>query len=333
MLRALLERWVLVTCLFLLAACHYRSDELPATATVRSASVIAHPAPLAALDSADPALSANKRLVFDLWRSIVNAGHVEMADHMLAEHYIQHSPVLPTGREAFKTIFSAVPRRDIPLLVEPPLVHSVAEGDLVVMSLLESIAAANGVPAYTTTHFNLFRIEDGRLAEHWHSVQTPPGPAVPLPSQGGPQPVTGATDRAQIALLGSPDAGLAANKRLVYDMWREVVDAGQVKLADRYIDSGFMERSAAAAGGEDFNARHSRPARPVEPAIGAPVVAVVAEGDLVVLVTMREHPHPVRNGLTYTTTWFDMFRIVDGRIIEHWDPALPGSAGAGSFRP
>ncbi len=25
---------------------------------------------------------------------------------------------------------------------------------------------------------------------------------------------------------------------------------------------------------------------------------------------------------TYTTTWFDVFRIKDGKIAEHWDPAL-----------
>ena len=324
---------LVVVTVLALAACDHRSNEPPATPTVRSGSVIAHPAPLAALESADPGLAANKRLVFDLWRSIVNAGHIEMADRLLAEHYIQHSPVLPTGREAFKKIFSVVPRRDIPVLVEPPLVQSVAEGNLVVMSLLESIPAANGVPAYTSTHFNLFRIEDGRLAEHWHSVQTPPGPDVPLPSEGGPQPVTGATGRAQLALLGSADARLAANKRLVHDMWREVVDAGQAKRADHYIDASFIERSAAAVGREGFNARYSRPARQIEPAMDAPVVAVVAERDLVVLVTMRDHPHPVRKGLTYTTTWFDMFRIVDGRIVEHWDPALPVSAGAGGFRP
>jgi predicted SnoaL-like aldol condensation-catalyzing enzyme len=51
----------------------------------------------------------------------------------------------------------------------------------------------------------------------------------------------------------------------------------------------------------------------------APVVAVVAESDLVALVTMQEHPHPARAGRTYTTTWFDLFRIVDGRLAEHWD--------------
>jgi predicted SnoaL-like aldol condensation-catalyzing enzyme len=318
------------------AACDPRPSDPPVAASGESrvAAVIAHPAPLAALEGTNATLAANKRLVFDLWRGIVNAGHIEMADHMLAEHYIQHSPVLPTGREAFKQIFSVVPRRDIPVLVEPPLVQIVAEGDLVVMSLLELIPAANGQPAYTTTHFNLFRVENGRLAEHWHSVQAPPGPDVLLPEEGGPQPVTGATGQAQRALLASADPRLAQNKQLVFDMWREVVDAGHQELASRYLDASFVERSpAGAAGREGFSARYSRPAGPIEPAIGLPVVALVAERDLVVLVTMREHPHPVRTGMTYTTTWFDMFRVVDGRILEHWDPALRGSVGAGDVRP
>ncbi len=328
-----------VPCLLLalaFAACDPRATDPPVAASGESrvAAVIAHPAPLAALESADASLAANKQLVFDLWRSIVNAGHIEMADQMLAEHYIQHSPVLPTGREAFKQIFSVVPRRDVPALVEPPLVQIVAEGDLVVMSLLELIPAANGQPAYTTTHFNLFRVESGRLAEHWHSVQTPPGPDVPLPEEGGPQLVTGATGPAQLALLGSADPRLAQNKQRVFDMWREVVDAGHQELASRYLDASFVERSpAGAAGREGFSARFSRPVGPVEAAIDLPVVALVAERDLVVLVTMREHPHPVRKGMTYTTTWFDMFRVVDGRIVEHWDPAQRGTVGAGDVRP
>ncbi len=76
--------------------------------------ITAHPAPLSALDSPDAALAANKRAVFDMWRSIVNAGHVEVADDLLTEGYVQHSPVLRTGRKAFKEIFSVVPRREIP---------------------------------------------------------------------------------------------------------------------------------------------------------------------------------------------------------------------------
>lgn len=281
----------------------------------------AHPDPLAALSSPDATLAANKRLAFDMWRSIVNAGHIELADQMLAEGYIQHSPVLPTGRAAFKQIFSVVPRREIPELVAPPLVHSVAEGDLVVMALAETVPAREGVPGHVTTHFNLFRVDNGRLAEHWHSVQAEPGPDVPAPGQGGPQPVTGVTGAAQLELLESPDPALAANKRLVFDMWRELVDAARPDAPGRYLGPVFTEHSAGTGAGHAPFGDHGRARTPaaVHPAIGAPLVAVVAERDLVVLVTMREHSHPSRAGATYTTTWFDMFRMVEGRIVEHWD--------------
>jgi predicted SnoaL-like aldol condensation-catalyzing enzyme len=307
-----LKRLLAILCTALAAA---------ATDVAHAADVEAHPDPLSALMSPDPSLAANKRLVFDMWRSVVDAGHIEAADHMLAEGYIQHSPVLRTGRKAFKEIFSAVPRRDIPALVEPPLVASIAEGDLVVMSLLERIPARQGSPAYTTTHFNLFRVENGRLAEHWHSVQTAPGPEVPLPEEGGPQPVRGAAGAAQQPLLDALTPRLRKNKRLVFDLWREAVEAGHAQFAERHVAADFIERSPIASSGlAGFKAYFpARPERPVEAWIRAPVVAMVAEGDLVALVTMEEHPHPGRAGRTYTTTRFNMFRIVDDRVVEHWD--------------
>lgn len=301
-----------------------------ATPLARAADVVAHPDPLAALKSADATLAANKGAVFDMWRSIVDAGHTEAADDLLTEGYVQHSPVLRTGRKAFKEIFSVVPRREIPDLVEPPLVASIAEGNLVVMALLERMPARDGVDAYTTTHFNLFRIEGGRLAEHWHSVQTAPGPDVPLPEDGGPQPVKGVTGEAQLALLESADPRLASNKRLVFDVWREIVDAGHEELAERYLAASFVEHNPNRASGlEGFKAYlSSHPDAQVERFIRAPVVAIVAEGDLVALVTMQEHPHPSRPGNTYTTTWFDMFRVVDGHLVEHWDAAAKTAAPA-----
>ena len=57
------------------------------------------------------------------------------------------------------------------------------------------------------------------------------------------------------------------------------------------------------------------------------VVSVVAEGDLVMVATVRELPHPTTPSKTYTTTWFDMWRIQEGKADEHWDGAtLPPAA-------
>ena len=38
-------------------------------------------------------------------------------------------------------------------------------------------------------------------------------------------------------------------------------------------------------------------------------------------VRVREHDDPAKPGQKYSTTWFDMFRIEDGKIAEHWDVA------------
>ena len=312
----------------LLTACNAETDleeGEAATATVveyAPVDVAAAPDALALLEDEDPQLAANKRLVFDMWRSVVNAGHVELADEMLQEDYIQHSPVLPTGRAAFKQIFSVIPRTEIPELVTPPLVAMVAEGDLVVMALLEELGGEDGIDPHTSTHFNLFRVEDGRLAEHWHSVAEAPGENVLPPDQGGPQPVTGLEGAAQRDLLAAKDEALAANKRLVFDALRDLYDRGDDALAQRYLAADFVEHDP-----NGFAARER--AGDGEENLALPLVAMVADDDLVVAVMARTMPHPLREGATYNTTRFEMFRIEDGHIAEHWNGAArPGGQKA-----
>ena len=302
----------------------------PAAAAVfgEAVRVTGHPDPLSLLDHGDPELARNKRLVFDFWRSIVNAGQVELADTMQQEHYIQHSPVLPTGREAFKQIFSVVPRLDpIPELVSPPLVSIIAEGDLVAMTLVETLPEPDGIGTYTTTHYNLFRIEDGRLAEHWHSVQTPPGPEVLLPEDGGPQLVTGASGEDQYALLEAEDPELETNKRLVFDLWRQVIDAGHEELADIYLSEDYIQHNPNAASGLDGVIYFFTQVMGVEAnmdcdELTTEIVAVMAEDDYVTVLWPRTYDHPNKPGETYSTSWFDTWRFVDGKADEHWDPAM-----------
>lgn len=60
--------------------------------------------------------------------------------------------------------------------------------------------------------------------------------------------------------------------------------------------------------------------KPIEPRVKAPLVAIVAEGNLVVLSFVSKHKDPKDATKIYTTTWFDMFRVEGGKIAEHWDP-------------
>jgi predicted SnoaL-like aldol condensation-catalyzing enzyme len=119
------------------------------------------------LPSADPQLAANKTLVFDFWREVLQARHVDRAPQYLAENYIQHNPNVPTGRAAFMEFFGSSPPVPIKETIDD-LVRIVAEGDVVVLAFRRELPdLAREGQTYTTTWFDMFRIADGKIVEHW----------------------------------------------------------------------------------------------------------------------------------------------------------------------
>ena len=124
-------------------------------------------------------------------------------------------------------------------------------------------------------------------------------------------------------MLSDPDARLAANKKLVYDFWREVLEAGHMELAEKYMAESYIQHNPSVPTGRaafvDFFSKAIKP-KPIEPRIQTPLVAIVAEGDLVVLCFASKHTDPKDPTKKYTTSWFDMFRVENGKIAEHWDP-------------
>lgn len=137
-------------------------------------------------------------------------------------------------------------------------------------------------------------------------------------------PVTGdKTREGQLAMLEDEDPQLAANKRLVWDMWRTLLNAYQIDRAGEFIHEDYIQHNPLAntglAGMQSFFRALGIPPGEVPEAIPEGVVDIIAEGDLVVIAFPRTFTDSC--GREYTTTWFDMFRIRDGKIVEHWDPA------------
>ena len=132
-------------------------------------------------------------------------------------------------------------------------------------------------------------------------------------------------DPNQEQMLASADARLAANKRLVFDFWREVFEGAHMEFAEKYLAESYIQHNPNVPTGRaafvEFFTRVRKPA-PIEARIKAPLVAIVAEGDYVVLSFAREYADPKDATKKYSTTWFDMFRLENGKIAEHWDPAL-----------
>ena len=128
----------------------------------------------------------------------------------------------------------------------------------------------------------------------------------------------------QKTLLQSSDPQLAQNKKLLYDFWREVFEAGHLELADKYMAETYMQHNPNVPTGRkafvDFFSKFKKP-EPIADTIKAPVVAIIAEGDMVIISFARELVDPKDATTKYSTTWFDMFRIENGKIAEHWDAA------------
>jgi len=131
--------------------------------------------------------------------------------------------------------------------------------------------------------------------------------------------------QSQQSMLYSKDAKQAKNKKLVYDFWRSVLEGGHLELAPQYMTETYIQHNPNVPTGRqgflDFFSKFAK-ARPIVDTIQSPLIAIVAEGDRVVLSFKAVHPDPKNPGKTYTTTSFEMLRIENGKVAEHWDSAL-----------
>lgn len=178
------------------------------------------------LSSDDPVLAANKRLVYDAWRTLIEARDIVAAEPYFREDYVQHNPNADTGRAGVLAFFASL-GAPLPVQerVQAKLVAIVAEGDYVAVARVDEYTEPR---LYTTTWFDLFRIQDGAIAEHWDHGRLPAGGT----PRGYVPPAESADQQAELA---SPEPQLAENKQLVHEMWRTLLDAQQVEEAPAYL--------------------------------------------------------------------------------------------------
>lgn len=128
-------------------------------------------------------------------------------------------------------------------------------------------------------------------------------------------------------------ASEAANKKVVVDFYRALEDAdaaGATKqriqgIAEKYIADDYVQHAEAFANLPGPGSARDKLIRMFQtmPTMKLPpsrTLAVMAEGDLVMMLTARDMPGPVATKPTYI---FNMFRVKSGRLVEHWDSPLP----------
>jgi predicted SnoaL-like aldol condensation-catalyzing enzyme len=128
------------------------------------------------------------------------------------------------------------------------------------------------------------------------------------------------------ALFTDKDPVLHKNKQAAYGIVKVLIESGHWDKADQYLTERYIQHNPLAASGRDavvtfFTKVLKSQPKPIPEKMATKVVAVVAQGDLVIVVFPRELKDPKDPSKTYTTTWFDMWRFVDGKADEHWDGA------------
>jgi predicted SnoaL-like aldol condensation-catalyzing enzyme len=128
--------------------------------------------PLSAL-AADPVdVEANKRVVLDFYEKVINQKNVDAALADIGPRYIQHNPFVADGIDGLRDAIGYMKSNF-------PSSHSeikavFADGNFVILHVLAVRERGSRGAAIV----DIFRLENGRIVEHWDVTQAiPEGPA------------------------------------------------------------------------------------------------------------------------------------------------------------
>ena len=262
---------------------------------------------------------ANLKLVGDWWREVIQAGHTELAPKYMAEDYIQHNPNISTGRAAFVQVFSRRGPRDIQAALSPAPVIQFAKGPYVVFVWeREAKDPKDGTP-YKYNFFDIVRVENNRVAEHWDSVFR----AVPQAGQPAPGPVVPGIGPRPAKPRNTPEE--QKNEDLANIEYKDILQYGNVDLAEKVMAPGYIQHNPNVPTGRaafvDFFRKIRKP-EPIRAEWKDEPELILTSGNLVLHMFRRYSVDPNDQKTVYKWNWFDLVRVDDGLVQEHWDMAM-----------
>lgn len=210
------------------------------------------------------------------------------------DKYIQHNPETHEGGEGlavlFKRLSKTSPRVNI--------VRVFSDGDYVFAHTEYDFSSRR-------VGFEVFRFESDQAVEHWDNIQARKEPS---PSPASYTMVDGPT---QVSDLEKTET----NRELVRSFVDEVLIDNQLEKLPHYVDECYTEHNPGLSDGSpvlrlalseltpDGNSRRIRYNK---------LHRVLAEGNFVLSVS-----EGFVNDIH--TSFYDLFRIAEGSIVEHWD--------------
>jgi len=215
-------------------------------------------------------------------------------DRFFSEPFVQHDPNIADGLPGLRAFVTELANSTTTNIT---IYRTVVDGDLVMLH-----SKYEGWPGFSgpVIAFDLFRFKDGKIVEHWggQTPETGPNPSGHTPVDGPAAVVSRERTEANRALVSSFKQVVTVE--LCFDRVGEFIDGDHYTQHASKVGDGVARMQARVSG-------------VVKP--GAAQVLIprryIAEGNFVLaLVEARTEP-PTAN--------YDLFRVENGKIVEHWD--------------
>ncbi len=135
-----------------------------------AAPVLAQSAPAPAITRDMAQEEANLQLVLDFYEGFFNRHETVDAAQNVAENYIQHNPEVPDGKAPFVNYFTGFFKANPQSRAR--IIRSAVSGDLVWLHVHATNGAADDRGQAV---IDIFRVQDGKIVEHWDIIQSVPG--------------------------------------------------------------------------------------------------------------------------------------------------------------
>lgn len=251
----------------------------------------------------------------NLYLEGIRDGNYEEAIHKYTgARYTQHSTGVKDGKEGFIEFFSDFvernPKRDI------KVIRSIVDGPYVFLQVYQSLN--DGEYQYVTTDF-FDTDEHEQIIEHWDVISEY---ADSTPS--GHTAIDGPTEIADLEHT-------ERNKELVRNLIQDaLMEGGDPTNLQQYIsEEKYIQHNKDVPDGlEAFQKLASAPNRPLN---YKEIVLLVGQGNFVATLCKANW-----NDSTVDQDYaqVDLFRIEDGKVVEHWDnvePVPEVSVNSGKF--
>ena len=230
-------------------------------------------------------------------------GDTEKAASLLAEGYIQHNLAYGTGRDAF--VGSVAWLASAPVKTTVQNIRAFEDGDKVFLQTVYNFAGAGEQVA-----FDIFRFDtDGRIAEHWDNLA-----AKADPNPSGHTQIDGSKELKDLDKT-------EANRKLVKNFLVDVMQGRHPEKTMEYFDGDtYIQHNTGIADGlSGLGSALAALAEQGIQMIYTTVHQVLAQGNYVLAVSEGTF------GGT-PTSYYDLWRVENGKIAEHWDVMEPIAA-------